>query len=152
MLSIKKILSPTDFSERSYRALETAADFANHFAAELIIVHVVTPIPTVSVPTNPAAFDVTEYQKHLHDESEKMLKEIADKSVPEGLETRTILTEGKPSDEINRIAEEESVDMIILSTHGHSAIGQLLFGSVADSVVRHASRPVLTIRVPDEKE
>jgi nucleotide-binding universal stress UspA family protein len=152
MLSIKKILSPTDFSERSYRALETAADFANHFAAELIIVHVVTPIPTVSVPTHPAAFDVAEYQKHLHEESEKILKEIVDKSVPEGLKTRTILTEGKPADEINRIAEEESADMIILSTHGHSAIGQLLFGSVADRVVRHASRPVLTIRVPDEKE
>jgi len=151
MLSIKKILSPTDFSERSYRALETAAEFANHFAAELIIAHVVTPIPTVSVPTHPAAFDVADYQRHLQEESEKLLKDIVEKSVPKDLKKRTVLAEGRPADEINRIAEEESVDLIILSTHGHSAIGQLLFGSVADRVVRHATRPVLTIRVPDKE-
>jgi nucleotide-binding universal stress UspA family protein len=151
MLSIKKILCPTDFSEKSYRALEKAAEFADHFAAELIVAHVVAPVPTVSVPTHPAAFDVTEYQKHLYDESEKALKDTVKKYVPDNLEASTLIVEGNPADKINEIAEEKSVDLIILSTHGHSAIGQLIFGSVADRVVRHASRPVMTIRVADEK-
>jgi nucleotide-binding universal stress UspA family protein len=151
MLSVKKILSPTDFSERSYKAMEMAASFADHFAAELMIVHVVTPVPTVSVPEHPAAFDVPSYQKHLHEESEKALKEISGKNVPKDIKSRTILAQGNPADEINRIAEEESADLIIMSTHGHSAIGQLIFGSVADRVVRHATKPVMTIRVPDEE-
>jgi nucleotide-binding universal stress UspA family protein len=151
MLSIKKILCPTDFSERSYRALEIAGEFTQHFAAELVVAHVVTPVPTVSVPIHPAAFDVASYQKHLHEESQKVLDGLSGKYLPGNLQSRTVLAEGKPAEEINRIADEESVDLIILSTHGHSAIGQLLFGSVADRVVRHASKPVLTIRVPDEK-
>jgi nucleotide-binding universal stress UspA family protein len=150
LLSINKILCPTDFSEKSYRALEKAAAFADHFAAELIVAHIVAPVPTVSVPTHPAAFDVTEYQKHLYKESEKTLRELVKKRVPDNLEVKAHILEGNPADQINRIAEEESVDLIILSTHGHSAIGQLIFGSVADRVVRHASKPVLTIRVPDE--
>ena len=146
MLSIKKILCPTDFSEKSYRALEKAAEFADHFAAELIVAHVVAPVPTVSVATHPAAFDVTDYQKHLYDESEKALKDVVKKKVPKSLKVRPMVVEGNPADKINEIAEEESADLIILSTHGHSAIGQFIFGSVADRVVRHAGRPVMTIR------
>jgi nucleotide-binding universal stress UspA family protein len=152
MLSIKTILCPTDFSERSYRALETASEFAQHFASELIVIHVVSQLPMVNVTTHPAAFNVADYQKHLCEESEKILRDVVEKYVPSRVNSRSIIGEGRAADEINRIADEESVDLIVISTHGHSAIGQLIFGSVADRVVQNAKRPVLTIRVPDEKK
>ena len=46
MLKVKKILCPTDFSEGSYKALDIACGYADHFAAELLLVNVVAPVPT----------------------------------------------------------------------------------------------------------
>jgi nucleotide-binding universal stress UspA family protein len=111
---------------------------------------VVPPVPTMNVPTHLVAFNVAEYQTHIREESEKSLREVIEKHVPDELVSRSVLAEGNAADEINRIAEDESVDLIVVSTHGHSPIGRLLFGSVAERMIRHAVKPVLIVRVPDE--
>ncbi len=151
MISIKKIICPTDFSERSYHALKQAGDLAEHFKAELIVVHVVSPIPEIEVPMHSATFNVAEYQEYLHDESEKILEKAMAEMVPTGVDSRTVISKGKVADRIERIAEEEEADLIVMSTQGHSAVGRILFGSVADHVVRHSLVPVMTIRA-EEKE
>ena len=61
----------------------------------------------------------------------------------------TVLTRstiGSPYEEIVRAARE--YDLVVMGTHGHSGLRQLLVGSVAEKVVRHCSRPVLTVRIP----
>jgi nucleotide-binding universal stress UspA family protein len=59
--------------------------------------------------------------------------------------------EGPPADAIVRRASELGVSLILMTTHGRSGLGRLFFGSVADSVLRHASCPVLIVRVTDRE-
>jgi len=59
-----------------------------------------------------------------------------------------MVTLGDPAKGILEIAEKERVDLIVIATHGRTGWPHLVTGSVAEKVVRHASSPVLTIRMP----
>ena len=58
---------------------------------------------------------------------------------------------GKPFEQIIRHARQEEIDLIVIGTHGHSALGSMLLGSVAEKVIRKAPCAVLSIRHPDHK-
>jgi nucleotide-binding universal stress UspA family protein len=58
---------------------------------------------------------------------------------------------GYAADEVARIAEEEGVDLIVISTHGHTGFQRFLLGSVTERVIRYAPCPVLSVRAPSEK-
>ena len=153
MLPFKKILCPTDFSQPSYEALKVANELALHFSAELYLVHVLAPIPVITAATTPmsagapgTSFDVVLYEKELKSAAEKKLAEIVDQKLAKELKVQSFLAYGKAADEIVKIAEKEKVDLIIISTHGETGFRHLIFGSVAEKVVRHAQCPVLTIR------
>ena len=64
---------------------------------------------------------------------------------------REIVTQGKPSAEIVRVAREENVDMIVLGTHGAGLLDKALFGSTTERVVRKAPCPVLTCRLAEHE-
>lgn len=145
MLPLNRVLCPTDFSEPSYEALKVANELAEHFSAELLIVHVVTPIP---VGPSPETFNVGIYQQELEKAAEKSLRDTVNQRVSKEVETRALVAYGDAADEIVRIAKEESVDLIVIATHGMSGWRHLIFGSVAEKVVRLTSYPVLTIRAP----
>lgn len=153
MLPFKKILCPTDFSQPSYDALKVAAELALHFSAELYLVHVLAPIPVITATTTPmsagapgTSLDVVLYEKELMDFAEKKLAEIIDQKLSKELKVQSFLADGKAADEIVRIADKEKIDLIVISTHGETGFRHLIFGSVAEKVVRHAQCPVLTIR------
>jgi len=148
MLPVKKILCPTDFSEPSIEALKVANELAQHFSAELLIVHVINPIPIVSTPTGPMSFNVSLYQKELEDSAKKSLQDIINKMVAKGLKVVPVVAYGIAADEIVRIAEEQNIDLIVIATHGRTGFRHLISGSVTEKVVRIASHPVLTIRIP----
>jgi len=152
MLPIKKILWPTDFSEPSYVALNTAQELAKHFSAELYIVNVITPIPVVSSPNGPAGFDVSVYQEQLKETSQESLKDIAQEKIDKEIKTHSKIVMGNASDEIVKTAKEEDIDLIITATHGETGWRHLVFGSVAEKVVRFATCPVLTIHQPKENK
>ncbi len=145
MLPIKKLLCPTDFSDASLEALDAAIDFAAHFQAELLVVHVVPPVPTVATPTDPVAFDVGAYQQGLGDASERKLMELIEQRVPEDVAHRGIVAQGDAAHEVIGMAEKENVDLIITATRGASTWRVFVFGSVAERIVRGAPCPVLTI-------
>ena len=73
MLPLKRILCPTDFSEPAGKALESAIELAQHFSAQLLLVHVVPPVPVPYQPLDysATAFDVTSYLQELTDTSKK---------------------------------------------------------------------------------
>ncbi|MCF8142339.1 MAG: universal stress protein [Deltaproteobacteria bacterium] len=147
MLPLKKILCPTDFSDPSFEALEVATELALHFSSELIVIHVVAPIPVIATEyRSPAAFNVQEYQKVMEASSMKVLEEQIGKRIPERVSTRRILSSGDPADQIVNTAENENVDVIVIATRGQTGLKRLVFGSVAEKVVRLARRPVLSIR------
>jgi nucleotide-binding universal stress UspA family protein len=145
MLPFKKILCPTDFSESSYEAIKTAGEIAFHFGSELCVLHVVSPVPMIPVSAEPSAFDVSLYERELEASSKKSLEEIVNQLEWKELRVRLIVLRGNAADEIVRTAHEENVDLIVIATRGRTGLDRLVFGSVAEKVVRFARCPVLTV-------
>jgi universal stress protein A len=145
MLSVKKILCPTDFSEASLRGLAAAVELARLFQAELLVANIIPVVPPS--PTDPNfEFEIPEYEGILHKDAEAKLAELLKTSVPAPIAARAVLGHGHPAKEIIRIAEEEKVEMIVIATHGVTGWHHLVLGSVAEKVIRHAPCPVFAIR------
>ena len=157
MLPFKKVLCPTDFSEPSYEALKAANELALHFSAELYLVHVVAPIPRLSVSKAPEVhggphdLNIPLHLEKLEEEADARLHQVADERLSKELRVHHIVVHGGAADEIVRVAKKENVDLIVLATHGETGWRHFLFGSVAEKVVRIATHPVLTIRAPQEE-
>jgi nucleotide-binding universal stress UspA family protein len=152
MPAFQRILCPIDFSEPSHKGLQKAIELAGCFPAELLLVHVVPPVPMAAIPQAAPAFDVGVYQKQLTSAAEDGLDAIIDKHVPDGVRTRSIVADGEPAQEIVRIAEDESIDLVVMSTHGESGWRRFVFGSVAEKVVRTAHCSVMTVPEPRSGE
>jgi universal stress protein A len=154
MLPFKRILCPTDFSEPALVALKRAEELARHFSAELIVAHSIPEIPgphAYSDPPVATTFDVPLYEQELTIYTENLLKDLVSHEISPEVRTRDLITSGKkPAAEILRIAAKEHVDLIVIASHGETGWRRLVFGSVAENVVRHAPCPVLTIMAPAE--
>jgi len=144
MLPIRKILCPTDFSEPACKAIVAAGELAEAFSSSVILLHVVHAIPVVDSPTGLSGFDVAGYQNELAAGAQRSLEERRDR-IPESVETQLLVTHGDPAHEIVRVAKEEGVDLIVVSTHGATGWRHRIFGSVTDKVVHIAEIPVLTV-------
>jgi nucleotide-binding universal stress UspA family protein len=144
MLPIKKILCPTDFSEASYKALTAANELALHCCAELYLVHIFSSLEEVPPDFAGSGLSLWEIEELLKGSAENSLQEVA-KKVSKELHVRQTVTLGEAADEIIRISRSEKVDLIVMATHGQTGWRHLVFGSVAEKVLRLAPCPVLTI-------
>jgi nucleotide-binding universal stress UspA family protein len=146
MIPVQKILLPTDFSEPSYEALKTADELAVHFRAELILLHVVSnPLPVAGFH-GLSVSDLPRETEKMETEGRQNLDRVMKERLTAAVTARSLITVGFPADEIARVADEEKVGMIVIATHGLSGWRRFVFGSVAEKVIRLASRPVLLIR------
>jgi nucleotide-binding universal stress UspA family protein len=152
MLPFKKILCPTDFSEPSYEALKAAGELAYEFGSELCIIHVVSPVPPMPMGAEPTALNVLMYEEELMASSKKSLEEVLNHLETRELKSRLIVVRGNAADEIVRIADQENVDLIVIATRGRTGLNRLIFGSVAEKVVRLAKCPVLTVAIKATSE
>ena len=152
MLPVKKIICPTDFSEPSYEALKTAVEMADHFSAELIVVHVVTPIPFIPIHDDPSSFNLPVYEKEMETSAQKSLDRVFEEKIPKSLNCRTLVMQGDPAPQIVRLADDEAADIIVIATHGLTGWRKFMFGSVTEKVIRLANCPVLSIRVPSSED
>jgi len=151
-MEIRSILLPTDFSECGNYALSYAASLARTFRASIICLNVIEPIvPTVgySGMTEPLPIDITE---QLEDSAERELPKLAECDDCSGLQVEELVVHGEAASEIVRVAAERKVDLIVISSHGRTGLGRILFGSTAESVVRHAPCPVLVVKPPPSEE
>jgi len=150
MLPINKVVCPTDFSDPAYEGLKAAIELAEHFQAQFVLVNVVSPISVASGGMG-AGFHLATVMKEMEAEAEKSLTNLIAEKIPKAVQTRSIVIQGKPADEIVRLADKEDADMIVIATHGESGWQKFLFGSVTEKVIRMASCPVLTIQQPPKK-
>jgi nucleotide-binding universal stress UspA family protein len=142
----KKILFPTDFSHTGDAALKLATSLARERGETLLIVHVEEP---------PAAYGGGEMYYGLPDPATEDLQRMLEEVKPEDpeVEYEHRLVTGDPAHAVARLAEEEDVELIVMGTHGRTGVMRLLMGSVAESIVRRAPCPVLTLKQPhDHKE
>lgn len=146
MISLKKILVPTDFSEYSACAKNYACAFTDRFGAELHLLHVVQDLAAI-VPEPGLAFPPpAAYMEDLQAAAEKSLAEWLDPQWAAGKQVVREIRQGAAFVEIIRYAKEQDVDLIIATTHGRSGLAHVLIGSVAERIVRKAPCPVLTVR------
>lgn len=142
---IGKILVPTDFSTGAESALAWARGLAQAFGAEVTLLHVldVSVAALAGFPANvamvPAAGELLE---RIRAETEQEMRRLAARFPG----VRTIIREGMPRGAILEVAKEIAADLIVMGTHGRTGLGHVLFGSVAEHVVRHSRIPVLTVR------
>jgi nucleotide-binding universal stress UspA family protein len=142
LLKVKKILIPVDFSDCSKKALQYAVPFAKQFDASLVLLSVVEPCVPVPEITR-VDWELIESVRRTGGEAElAKLKQTLNNDV----KVETVLRVGRPYVEIVRAAKELSVDLILLSTHGHTGLAHMFLGSTAECVVRHAGCPVLVVR------
>jgi universal stress protein A len=141
--TIQRVLVPVDFSECAQKALEYAIPFAKQFNAQLVLLHVVPanyPIGEFGM------IDVAFMEKELRATAEKQLAALVSNRIPKGVVSQSHVRVGRPVSEIVHIARQEQVDLIVLSTHGHTGFKHVLLGSVTENVVRYAPCPVLVVR------
>lgn len=148
MLDIERILCPVDFSEFSAKAYDYAYSLARHYQAKLFLEHVIPPVgaayPRYVLPDGALA---TIYW-NLTGDAEKRLQEMVEKRPSDGFQSEFVVHKGFVPETILTLAEEKSVDLIVMGTHGRRGWDRLMMGSVTESVLRKARCPVLSVRKP----
>jgi nucleotide-binding universal stress UspA family protein len=146
MVPIKKILVPIDFSETSNHALDYAIDLAKSLGASITVAHSYV-IPLYAFPDG-AIITSPELAAQLSDAAQKNLDKAVSARKERGVELTSVLTTGVPFEEVTRLAQELRVDLIVMGTHGRRGLPRALLGSVAETVIRTSSIPVLAIHGP----
>ena len=148
-VEMRRILCPTDFSEPSARAFEHALVLAAWYQAPLTVLHV-APEPMVASPLVSAAALPYPGGPFVADSSwrEGVDAELASQVGPAeraGLRASGDVREGHPATETVRAAQELGADLIVMGTHGRTGFQRFVLGSVAETVLRRAPCPVLTV-------
>jgi nucleotide-binding universal stress UspA family protein len=141
------ILVPVDFSPYSQKALRYGRTLAQAFEANLHVLHV------FDQPIYPAHYGLgdevliqfnPEVQRRSHDEMERLVSQF-------GAEVRCQIhvREGRAYSEIVRFVEEEECDLVVMGTHGLSGLEHFLLGGTTEKVMRHASCPVLAVKLKE---
>jgi nucleotide-binding universal stress UspA family protein len=143
MLPMSKILVPVDFSDRSVAAVHYARNLACHFHSELILLHVLPPIPYAMGGFEFGGVAVTDaFAERMPGASKELDEFLADELI--GQKVRRVVLEGDPAQKIVELAHGEHVGLIVIPTHGYGPFRRFLLGSVAAKVLHDVDCPVLT--------
>ena len=149
MTEFSRILVPLDGSSLSERALPVARALARKFESQIILLRVLD-IPTPTAPTSHLEVTmgwVREARQHALQEAQSYLEAIQRELYGEGFETRILLRDRSPAEDILDAACAEDIDLIVMSSHGKGGgLARWTFGSVAERVARHSFCPVLLVR------
>jgi nucleotide-binding universal stress UspA family protein len=141
----RRVLHPSDFSSASNAAFKKAIGMAKASRAELLVAHVISPIAPVSGE---------EYLPQMYKDvralnraqASKQLDRLVAKAKKSGVRATGLLAEGVAHEQIVHLAKTKRADLVVMGTHGRSALAKLFVGSVAERVVATAPCPVLTVR------
>jgi nucleotide-binding universal stress UspA family protein len=144
---LKRILVPLDGSPVAEQALPHAVALAKEKQAELILLRTVDPL------TEHEMRAIVRYRKERDVLIEQFRQEATHYLTPhqqalerEGLQCRQRVIAAHAGEGILHVAAKEEADLIVMTTHGRSGIGKLVYGSVTDHVLHHATRPLLVVR------
>ena len=139
-----RILLPIDFSPSSQAALEMAADLAKHFHAELHLVNVIPVFPTTTLPD---VIPESEFIQETRTFAEQHLAKCHADLAARGVKSTSSVEVGNDiAGTIIEVVEREHIDMVVISTHGISGWHPLVFGSIAEKVVKLVQCPLLLLR------
>lgn len=144
-MKINKILFPVDFTASSDKIVPYVKEMINKFNASVDLVHVIRGSEEFAGFEMGAAW-YTALEKDLLEGAEKAMEKFTDQHFGDiqGLTVKVMV--GNVVDEIIGYCDKNNIDMIIIGTHGRTGLEKMMFGSVAEGVVKKALCPVMTIR------
>ena len=152
MLPFRKIIAPTDFSGPSRFGVSAAAELAEAYSAELILIYTVPRMPLVPAPHGAGAAGQVALEQDIRESAQNALNDWIEKEIPAKVAARYRVLSGDPAGQIVQAAAEEDADLIVIATHGETGWRRFVSGSVAEKVVRLADCPVLTVHSPPPSE
>lgn len=150
MVEIKKILFPHDLTTNGSRIIPYVLSVAEKYNSTIYLLHVVEDLPGMALYPYPGMWKDQKVhekaaEKTLLKKAKKMCDEVWDKYLQSCTNISKAIVAGHPVVEILEFVKSEDIDLIIMGTHGRSRMEYVIFGSVAENVVKKSSVPVLTI-------
>jgi nucleotide-binding universal stress UspA family protein len=145
MVHIETILVPIDFSEHASRALDYAIELAEHFGAELHLLHSYPLHPSMASAAY-GEYVPADLDGAFREAANEQLRACAEKVAARGLHVETNATPVPAADAISAHAEKVQADLIVMGTRGLTGLKHVLLGSVAERTVRMAPCPVVTLK------
>jgi len=149
---LRKILVPLDGSQLAEAIVPHVEDLVEGMGNEVILIRVIEPVQIPDVVRYTAGFDEQKYEKELTARAEREAKRYLSKKESalrnKGVKVSSTSLLGMPAQTILQYAEDHSVSLIALSTHGFSGITRWAYGSVASKIIESSSKPVLLVRPP----
>ena len=144
---MKNLLVAIDFSDVTERVVSAAEELARAFGAKIWLLHVVAEVSAMAslgeVPFHwPAA--EAELPERFSEEQRRM-QELLAGLMARGINAEMLLIRGSAVIEILAMAEQYEIDMVIMGSHGHGALYELMVGTVSEGVLRHAACPALIV-------
>ena len=140
------ILVALDGSDCSYKALDMAVRLAKEHGARCTVCTVVDIVRAAASMTFATGDIVSEWIATLNEDARRIESDAISKYADSGISIETKVLEGYPSTALLEVAKNEKADLIVMGSHGRTGLRRLWLGSVAESVVREATIPVLIIR------
>jgi len=140
----KKVLIPLDFSDDSQRALRYGLALATAAQAQVALLTVIEdrfPYPELFAWDHPDE----DFYKSMRERALHHMGEVLQSAAAPAVGVEKLVVRGRPSHEIVVVAADIGADLIVLARHGSSGIRHAFMGSTAESVLRHASCPVLVL-------
>jgi len=141
------ILVPLDGSNFAEEALSHAITLARVFGSRVTLIYVIEPMslypeqgitgPILSIPLSNER-EEADAKAYLHKRQTELTST--------GIDNKYVIEQGDPASEIIDYSTKNNIDLIVMTTHGRSGVGRLVYGSVADRVLRQSKCPVLLIR------
>lgn len=143
-IAIKKILFPIDLTETASKLLPYVFSLSEKYKSRIYLLHVVQDlnkwgklyVPHPSMDT---------FQKEAIEAAKNALQTLCEEQLQRCPDFKTIVVSGDAAQEILKVIASERIDLVIMGTHGRKGLEHVIFGSVAETVVKNAPVPVLSI-------
>ena len=147
MKNYSKILVAVDFSELSESAARRAVEFVKFYGAQLVLLHVIEHFPE-HLPHYHMAHEDMDPKEFLVDRARKDLDQMCGKLDCIDAEKKVIVSKHSARGELLDYTEQYGIDLIVLGSHGHHRLNELIAGSTATGIVRSAKCDVFIVRDP----
>lgn len=138
-VGFRNILFATDFSPAATRAIPYIKRIAKHYDADLVALHVHSPLVNPMTPPGTWAIDFEAEKAQNQQHREELLRSFV------GIRTQVLIEEGGIQSRLQAAMERNNTDLVVIGTRGRTGLGKLLLGSVAEEIFRTLTCPVLTV-------
>ena len=143
-MNAKTILVPLDFSDVTLRVVEVAKEMAQAFGSSLVLLHIAEPEPDFvgfEPGPQPVRMSVARDFRAEH----QRLEELKGELVSTGLSATALQIQGSTVEKILHEAAQQQAGLIVMGSHGHGALYELMVGSVTHGVLKGAQCPVVVV-------